>query len=170
MDGAARRDAARMGEESLAALIARAHHALTERFHAEVRGHGLSDTEWRVLAALSEHDGVAMTALAEAVLFKQPTLTKAINRMERSQLVLRQTPAEDRRRTLVHLTERGRDVATPLLSRARQHDSAISRALGETQSRELAASLKALLDRLAELPRAAKPMRRRRDAAQGAGG
>src|SRR5690242_6824392 len=87
MDGITQGDEVRMGQESLAALIARAHHALTERFHEEVRGHGISETEWRVLAALSEHDGVPMTELAEIVLFKQPTLTKAIDRTERAQLV-----------------------------------------------------------------------------------
>jgi MarR family len=41
---------------------------------------GISATEWRILAALDAHDGATMTELAERVLFKQPTLTKAVDR------------------------------------------------------------------------------------------
>jgi 3-hydroxy-9,10-secoandrosta-1,3,5(10)-triene-9,17-dione monooxygenase reductase component len=104
-----------------------------------------------VLAALNEHDGVKMTELAELVLFKQPTLTKAIDRMERTQLVQRRTPDEDRRRTLVFLTERGRRVVTPLVQRARQHDGTVTRALGVPVARELKAALSLLIERLLEL-------------------
>src|SRR5579871_3107271 len=106
-------------EESLIDLLARAHHLVSESFHRQVKRHGVSATEWRILAVLSERDGTTMTELAELVMFKQPTLTKAIDRMERVHLVRRQTPDEDRRRTLIYLTERGRRSVAPLLQRAR---------------------------------------------------
>jgi DNA-binding MarR family transcriptional regulator len=144
-------DAARHRDESLADLLARAHFLLSESFYEQLRNHGLSATEWRVLAALSEHDGVKMTELADLVLFKQPTLTKAIDRMERTQLVQRRTPDEDRRRTLVFLTDRGRRVAAPLVQRARQHDSTVTRALGLPITRELKSALGLLIERLTEI-------------------
>src|SRR5215469_13223191 len=56
-------------DESLADLLARANFLLSESFYEQLKNHGLSATEWRVLAALSEHDGVKMTELAELVLF-----------------------------------------------------------------------------------------------------
>jgi DNA-binding MarR family transcriptional regulator len=146
-------------DESLAELLARANHLLADSFQHQVKWHGLSATEWRVLAALSERDGLAMTELAEQVLFKQPTLTKAIDRMERAQLVQRRTPNEDRRRTLVHLSERGKRIAAPLLQRARQHDAIVNRALGDAASRELKAALLELIDRVRELPRDPRPAR-----------
>jgi MarR family transcriptional regulator, organic hydroperoxide resistance regulator len=145
--------------ESLAELLARANHLLAESFQQQVRWHGLSATEWRVLAALSQRDGVAMTELAEHVLFKQPTLTKAIDRMERAQLVQRRTPSEDRRRTLVHLSERGRRLAAPLLQRARQHGALVDLALGDAASRDLKAALLTLIDRVREMPREQRPPR-----------
>jgi MarR family transcriptional regulator, organic hydroperoxide resistance regulator len=147
------RDQSRDHDESLSELLARANHLLSEAFSEQLKDHGLSATEWRILAALSEREGLKMTELAELVLFKQPTLTKAIDRMERAQLVERRTPDEDRRRTLVFLTERGRRVATPLVLRARQHDSMVTRALGAVATRELKAALTHLIDRLAELTR-----------------
>jgi DNA-binding MarR family transcriptional regulator len=91
-----------------------------------------------------------MTELADLVLFKQPTLTKAIDRMERDQLVQRRTPMEDRRRTLVYLTERGRRAAGPLVQRARQHDAAVARAIGDTAYQDLKSALSALISRLSE--------------------
>jgi MarR family transcriptional regulator, organic hydroperoxide resistance regulator len=138
-------------EESLADRLARANFLLSESFYEQLSKHGLSATEWRVLAALSEQDGVKLTALAALVLFKQPTLTKAIDRMERTQLVQRRTPDEDRRRTLVFLTDRGRRVVAPLLQRARQHDDTVTRALGVPVARELMAALALLIERLLDM-------------------
>lgn len=140
-------------------LVARANHLLTESFHAQLRAHGVSGTEWRVLAALAERDGTAMTELAELVLFKQPTLTKAVDRMERAQLVERRTPEQDRRRTLVHLTERGRRIVGPLVVHWRQHELAVGRALGEPRRRELCAGLSLLIERVQALPRRARAAR-----------
>jgi MarR family transcriptional regulator, organic hydroperoxide resistance regulator len=146
-------------EESLGGLLARASHLVSAGFSRQIKGHGVSATAWRILGALAERDGVTMTELAELVLFKQPTLTKAIDRMERDQLVQRRTPVEDRRRTLVYLTERGRRAAAPLVVRARQHDAAVARAIGETACRELRSALLALIGRLNEqnLPAGARP-------------
>ena len=148
--------------ESLVELLARANHLLTESLRAQVKWQGISGTEWRVLAALLERDGVAMTTLADMVLFKQPTLTKAVDRMERAQLVQRRTPNEDRRRTTVHLTERGRRIAAPLLARARQHDAALNRVFGENQSRELRSALVELIERVRDLPREGRAPRAKR--------
>jgi DNA-binding MarR family transcriptional regulator len=148
--GAATDDDMAEREETLGGLLARASHLLTAGFSQQVKGHGISATAWRVLGALVERDGLTMTELAELVLFKQPTLTKAVDRMERDQLVQRRTPSEDRRRTLVYLTERGRRAAAPLVLRARQHDAAVARAIGEKAYRELQSALLALIGRLNE--------------------
>lgn len=145
----------RAREQSLIELVARANHLLNESFCEQVKAHGLSPTEWRVLAALREREGVTMSELAELVLFKQPTLTKAIDRMERAQLVERRTPSEDRRRTQVYITEHGRQVADPLALRAGQHAAAVERMFGERASRELHAALSSLVARLAHAPQPA---------------
>ncbi len=144
-------------EVSLTELVTEAHYLLSTSFSGQVKGHGLSATEWRVLGVLSAREGVTMTELAQLVLFKQPTLTKAIDRMERAQLVRRHTPSEDRRRTLVYLTERGRRAVTPLVLRARQHDSAVSQALGEAASRKLKTGLIELIGRLRDQARSPAP-------------
>lgn len=139
-------------EESLLDLLTRANHLLTRGFCDQVKERGVSTTEWRILAALWERDGATMTELAEQVLFKQPTLTKAIDRMERGQLVQRRTPSEDRRRTRVYLTERGRRIAEPLQAQAQQHELRVRSAVGDAESRGLCAALLLLIERLEALP------------------
>lgn len=153
------REEASVRDESMVDVLARAYHLLAESFHEQVRWHGLAVTEWRVLAVLADQDGIAMTELAELVLFKQPTLTKAVDRMERAQLVQRRTPTEDRRRTHVYLTERGRRAAMPLVQRARQHDNLITHALGEATSSSLKSSLFQLIEQIRLLPREQRPRR-----------
>jgi|HubBroStandDraft_1064217.scaffolds.fasta_scaffold68846_1 DNA-binding MarR family transcriptional regulator len=143
----------RKREASLTELLARANHLIGERLYDGLKGHGLSAPEWRVLGALSEHDGLKMAALAEMLLFKQPTLTKIIDRMERANLVQRQASVVDRRCMIARLTERGRRVAVPLMLRLRQHDAALHRTLGAAASRDVKAALAELVERLADMPR-----------------
>jgi DNA-binding MarR family transcriptional regulator len=153
-------------EESLLDLLARANHLLTRGFCDQVKERGVSTTEWRILAALWERDGATMTELAEQVLFKQPTLTKAIDRMERGQLVQRRTPSEDRRRTQVYLTERGRRIAAPLQAQAQQHELRVRSVIGDAESRGLRAGLLLLIERLEAwtlLERASRPGRAEAD-------
>ena len=159
MDAANRR---RGQETSLLDLLARANHLLNDALHAQVKGHGISATEWRVLAVLSERDGMAMSELAETVLFKQPTLTKVIDRMERGLLVQRRTPREDRRRTLVHITDRGRAIAAPLLDCAHRYELRVRGVLGDGESSGLEAALQLLIERVRSLPRGIEPVRQER--------
>jgi DNA-binding MarR family transcriptional regulator len=161
------------GGMTLADLLARVHHLLTEPFHDTLRGHGLTVTEWRVLAALWARDGATMTELAALLLFKQPTLPMAVDRLVSAGLVQRRTPDEDRRRTLVHITGPGRERVAPLVVLARQHEAAMRHRVGAEESRRLAGALEAVIARLApaaqgggEAYAGLKPRRRARPANQ----
>jgi DNA-binding MarR family transcriptional regulator len=77
------RSKTRSRQENLTELLARANHLLAEDFSAQLKAHGLSATEWRVLAELAERGGMPMMNLGQKVLLKKPTLTKVIDRMER---------------------------------------------------------------------------------------
>jgi DNA-binding MarR family transcriptional regulator len=119
-------------------------------FEEQLKSHGLSLTEWRVLKTLMVHDGMRMIDIAEHALSNQPTLTNAVGRMERSNLVQRRTPSEDRRGTRVHLTEHGERVALPLAALAQQRDRAVERALGASASRKLKVALVQLIELVRE--------------------
>lgn len=143
-------------------LLARANRLLAEAVDARPARDGLSATDGRVLAALLAAEGTTMTELAERLQLKQPTLTKAIDRMERGLLVQRRTPPEDRRRTLVHITDRGRAIAAPLLDCARRYELRVRDVLGDAETRELEAALLLLIERARLLPRRIEPPRQAR--------
>jgi DNA-binding MarR family transcriptional regulator len=131
---------------TLAFLIARASHLLNHGLYAHARDLGLSSTEGRVLAALTKDDGRHMTELAESLLIKQSTLTKIVDRLERARLVARVASTEDRRLSLALLTERGRQLASPMTQDARRRLRVLVRSLGRARAEQLATALTRLID------------------------
>jgi DNA-binding MarR family transcriptional regulator len=140
----------RSRQEKLTELLARANHLLAENSRVQLKAHGLSATEWRVLAALAERDGMPIGDLAQTVLFRQPTLSKAIDRMARARLVERRMSEGDRRQSLVYLTERSRHLTAPLLARARDREVWVAGALGKAGLQKCMAMLQAIIQRLEE--------------------
>jgi DNA-binding MarR family transcriptional regulator len=106
-------------------------------FQAQLKSHGFSVCDWRVLRTLLAGDGVRIIDLIEKALSHQTTVTQAVGRMERAGLVSRRIPSDDRRSRRVYLSERGRRVARQLATLERQHERAASQALGSAVSRKL---------------------------------
>lgn len=114
----------RFVDDYLAYLLARASHEVSRDFRRELKSCGLAVLEWRVLATLHGTDGCSLSEVAKAVLFKQPTVTKLIDRMERDGWVKRQPGAPDRRRIRILMTQKGQKVVGRLLVMAKRHEDA----------------------------------------------
>lgn len=70
--------------------------------------HGMSLTEYEVLAVLSERsEPLRMSVLAESVVQSRSRLTHTANRLERRGLVARAECPEDRRGIMLNLTDAG---------------------------------------------------------------
>lgn len=78
---------------------------LAAALEAEVPG--CTVDQWRALNLLADGAGHPMTELADNALLPAPTATKLIDRLVAENLVYRHPDPVDRRRVLVHLTERG---------------------------------------------------------------
>ena len=109
----------------LAYLLARASFVVSNEFHAALKDWNLTVPEWRVLACLSDVEGLSVGELAAMALMKQPRLTKILDRMEADGLVERRDTATDRRRTPIHLTAKGRATVKPVVRAARAHETAL---------------------------------------------
>ena len=109
-------------DEYLPYLLARAGHIISNEFHAIVETSGVTLMEWRVMASLWGKDFVSVGELAVIVLSKQPTLTKLVIRMEMNGWVKRFAAIQDKRQSLVSLTDIGRAKVEPLIEQARQHE------------------------------------------------
>lgn len=117
----------------LAYLLARASFVVSNEFHTRLKDWNLSVPEWRVLACLSDVEGLPVGELAVMALMKQPGLTKVLDRMEADGLVERRGTAADRRRTPIHLTPKGRATVKPVLRAARTHEAELLEQFSEEE-------------------------------------
>lgn len=137
----------RFVDDYLGYLLAHASHLVTRRFHAQLKPHGVPVPVWRVLANLWDADGLPVTELAHYTLFKQPTLTKVIDRMSRQGLVERRPSQRDRRKVLVYITPKGRSVVADLLVGANQHERDMLAGYSSVEVERLKAALHTLIQR-----------------------
>jgi DNA-binding MarR family transcriptional regulator len=96
--------------QDLLHLLSRAEHHAVRRLAAalETEAAGCTIDQWRALNLLADDAGHTMTEVADYALLPAPTATKLIDRLVADNLVYRHPDPTDRRRVLVHLTDRGR--------------------------------------------------------------
>lgn len=130
---------------SVAAALGRAAHEVARRIEDAVRpplGPGLD--AWRVLDLLADGAGHPMSEIATHAMVPAPTLTKIVDRLVERGLVYRRPDDADRRRVLVLLAERGRELHASLGPAVRAVEDDVRSLLGPDADVVLAA-----LDRLA---------------------
>jgi len=130
----------------LAALLAQASQLISSEFHEVVRRHGLSVSEWRVLASLEGSDGIPIGQLAQLALLKQPTMTRMLDRMEARGEVARFAHAGDRRVTLVRITPAGHRTVSRLIALAREHEARVVEPFGARRAEDLKATLRRIIE------------------------
>gem|GEM_PF-1610086 len=109
-------------ERYAGALLGRASAEVNADF-ARTLPDDLKPVHWRILACLSE-SALTVNALADAVLLKQPTLTRVLDGMVVTGLVTRESDASDRRRVLVTATDSGRERGEALVALAIEREQA----------------------------------------------
>ena len=139
--------AERFVDDYLLYLLARASSEVSAQYHARLKQHGLQVPEWRVLASLSDGDGMTVGELAARALQRQPTMTKIINRMEISGLIERRQGASDRRQVRIHITPEGRRRIDRALADAKAHETDVLSDYGPKEAALLKSMLQALIDR-----------------------
>lgn len=125
--------------------LARASAAVSDQFHAELADRGVSVATWRIIAVLSD-GATTVNTLADAVMLKQATLSKALDRLERDSLITRSRSADDRRQVDVKLTIAGRALAADLIPRAREHQETLLAPYTPEQRETLNQVLEDLMD------------------------
>lgn len=145
--------AERFVDDYLLYLLARASSEVSAQFHAHLKQHGLQVAEWRVLATLSDGDGMTVGELAARALQRQPTMTKTIDRMVRSGLVTRRKGEPDRRQVRIYITPDGRNRVRDALSAAKLHEADVLSDYGPDEARRLKSMLQGLIERNGATPR-----------------
>ena len=148
---AAAAPAARFVDDYLSYLLARASHLVSADFHAQLTALGVAAPTWRVLSTLFDSNGLTVGELAKIVLLKQPTLSKALDRMIADGLVSRAASAADRRQVRVSITSKGRAMIEGLIARAIAHEESVLSSYSAAERQTLKQMLKTLIERLSEV-------------------
>jgi homoprotocatechuate degradation regulator HpaR len=116
-------------------------------FRPNLREHGLTDQQWRVLRVLGEHgaQGADTGTVASEAYLLGPSLSGVLSRMESAGLVRRVRDAADARRTLVRATPKGRRLVQKLSDSIEAHYAVLEQTLGTTQLKTLYKLLDALI-------------------------
>ena len=140
-----RRAAYAFPDDYLPYLAARASFVILREFHRLLKPRRMRVPEWRGLATLSAGGGYTVGALARATLFKQPTLSKLLDRLERRGLVRRAAGAQDLRHSLVELTPRGGKRIGPVVAQARRREKTVLKRFRRRDVKAFKALLKAFI-------------------------
>jgi len=107
----------------------------------------LTPAQYYLLLALSHEPGLGVGEMAAAAGCSSPTATRMLDGLERDGVVVREPSTEDRRRTIVSLTPKGKR----LLARQRRHSQEKKQRLYDQLTPEERRQTEDALRRLAEL-------------------
>lgn len=125
-------------------LLRLATSGLSSRLEDVLAAHDITLDAWRVLQSLTGSGPQAMTALAAATHITGPTLTRVVDRLAERALVYRDVDGADRRRVVVHVSDRGRRTCRSLAPRVEEAERDGLAALSEREAR----TLRRLLERI----------------------
>ncbi len=74
----------------------------------------ITPEQWSVLCCLWEEDGLNHAEIARRTGRDKFTITRIINLLEKKELVRREPDSRDKRRSNIHLAQRGRELKEPL--------------------------------------------------------
>jgi DNA-binding MarR family transcriptional regulator len=78
-------------------------------------GANITPEQWFILFRLYEKDGQSQGELADKDLQDHPNVTRMLDALEKRNLVVRRADAYDRRKSLIFLTEAGRQLLAQLM-------------------------------------------------------
>ncbi len=107
---------------------------------------GLSIPEWRVIAILGRHPGLSAVEVAEQTFLDKVAVSRAVSKLIKAGRIDRQFADADRRRSILNLSEKGREVHDGVAALA----LAFERELLEGLSDDEVAGFNAVMDRLLE--------------------
>lgn len=90
--------------------LVRTYQAFAAYSEGHVRQFGLTPSQFDVVATLGNTEGMSMGDISEKTLITKGTLTGVIDRLIKKDLVVRESPPENRRTVIVRLTSEGQQL------------------------------------------------------------
>jgi len=134
----------RRTDRSLPIALLRAREAVMEPVREMLAASGLSEQKWRILRVVDEAGALEQSQIAARACLSLPSLTRMLRAMEADGLLTRTGDAEDRRKSIVTLTDQGQSLITA-------HAEQSNALLADLEAQYGSADLDHLLDLLEKL-------------------
>jgi DNA-binding MarR family transcriptional regulator len=115
---------------------------------AQLKPLAITVPQWRILAVLHERAGSTMNDLADHTTVDRTTLTRALDRMVRENLVMRRSNAHDGRSVQLYLTPAGETAFARILPRVLKQNERAVRGFTAAELGELRAMLHRMIGNL----------------------
>lgn len=137
-------DTLRKTGRSLPIALLRAREVVMGPIRDMLGASGLNEQKWRVLRVVQEQGPLELSQVAHEACLLLSSLTRMVGPMVSEGLITRQTPVEDRRKTVLTITPAGEALI-------RAHAARSAAILSEIEAQFGAARLEQLLDLLEDL-------------------
>lgn len=101
-------------QDCLCFLVGKVARKMSRTTRERLIRYGLTPTQFFLLTALYEEDGIPISVLAQKVALDRATLTGLLDRLERDGLTERRADPEDRRAIMIHLTAKAEGLREEL--------------------------------------------------------
>ena len=143
------KDAPRLGEMGLENFAPYLMNRIIGRYNAamatELAAMGLTTPQMRSLAVLSVIDGILIRELAVYAVVLQSTLSRALDTLDQSGMIRRETDGQDSRAVRVFITDAGRDAYERLWPHMAGAEEAMFKGIGAAEKRAFLGTLQTML-------------------------
>ncbi|WP_321490098.1 homoprotocatechuate degradation operon regulator HpaR [uncultured Hyphomonas sp.] len=139
--------------QSLPMMLLLARETVMSRFRRLLHESGLNEQQWRVLRALIEVEYLDITELSNRVHVLKPSLTRMLNTLESSGLILRRRSSTDQRYSYISITPAGQRKFKAVAPFSEAEYARISREFGADKLRALYELLDELIQTIGDAPR-----------------
>jgi MarR family transcriptional regulator, organic hydroperoxide resistance regulator len=137
--------------ESAGHLLRDIHRMQSRLLQRRIAKFGVKFGSWYYLRVLWSGDGLSQHELSDRVQFNDATTRAAVDRMEDEGLVERRPHPEDRRKSCIYLTKRGKELKAKLLPIAVELNDVLLQNLSKTEQKVFLANLRRTRDNYNEL-------------------
>ena len=123
-------------------VLARAYSSMVNYIEGSMTAQGLGVSDFMVLEVLLHKGPLTISAIGEKVLLASASMTSAIDRMEKRELVKRRSCASDRRIRYVDLTPDGKEFIEEIYARHERDLEQVTAGLSEEERRVVYEGLK----------------------------
>lgn len=129
-------------------LLAQVRETLITQFKPLFHHFGLTEQQWRILRVLNEQE-MEPRELCDTCQILSPSMAGILKRMEQAELINRRAIKGDRRRQIILLTDKSRDLIEKMAPLVEQQYRYIEEAWGDELLNSLYHNLDAIMDKKA---------------------